>query len=252
MRPHSASSKAARVSVEDTLRQHHTSETNGLSTLESEKRRVAMGYNEFNIEDEEPLIKKYLEQFKNPLIGLLLASAIVSFLMHQYDDSISISLAVVIVVTVAFIQEYRSEQALQELKKLVPHRCHCLRDGRIVDINARELVEGDVLILSVGDRVSADCRLIEAVEFEVDESSLTGESVPVSKKTATIEVPFSSELPLADRINIAFMGTLVRHGRAKGVVIGIGENSEFGEIFHMMQQVGEKKTPLQISMDELG
>eukprot|EP01135_Chromosphaera_perkinsii_P007836 Nk52_evm28s1020 gene=Nk52_evmTU28s1020 len=246
------SAKAARLDVEETIREQHTSAENGLDSHEADRRRVAMGYNEFKVEEDDPLYMKYMEQFKDPLIGLLGASALVSVFMKQYDDAISISIAVVIVVTVAFIQEYRSEQALQELKKLVPHRCHCLRNGKVQDINARELVEGDVIILSVGDRVPADCRLIEAVELEIDEASLTGESHPASKNTATIQTPHSQELALAERFNIAFMGTLVRHGRGKGVVVGIGENSEFGDIFHMMQDVEEKKTPLQVSMDELG
>ena len=246
------SAKAARLSVEETLREQHTSDTMGLSSEEAHRRLVAMGYNEFKVEEDDPLYIKYMEQFKDPLIGLLIGSATISVLMKQYDDALSITLAVVIVVTVAFVQEYRSEQALQELKKLVPHRCHCIRDGKMHDMNARDLVEGDVISLSVGDRVPADCRLIEAVEVEIDESSLTGESMPAQKMTDTINVPHSQDLPLAERTNIAFMGTLVRHGRAKGVIVGTGENSEFGDIFHMMQSVEEKKTPLQVNMDELG
>ncbi|KAJ8958969.1 hypothetical protein NQ314_006333 [Rhamnusium bicolor] len=132
-----------------------------------------MRYNEFSVKNGDPPWKKYLEQFKNPLILLLLASAVVSACMKQFDDAVSITVAIVIVVTVAFVQEYRSEQSLQELTKLVPPSCHCLRDGTADTFLARELVPGDVVLLNVGDKVPADIRLFEAIDLTVDESSFT-------------------------------------------------------------------------------
>ncbi|XP_028673725.1 calcium-transporting ATPase type 2C member 1 isoform X1 [Erpetoichthys calabaricus] len=222
----------------------------GLSQSEVSRRRAYHGWNEFDISEDEPLWKKYISQFKNPLIMLLLASAVISVLMHQFDDAVSITVAIIIVVTVAFVQEYRSEKSLEELGKLMPPECHCVREGRLEHLLARELVPGDTVCLSVGERVPADLRLFEAVDLSVDESSLTGETTPCAKSTAP--QPAANNGDLTSRSNIAFMGTLVRCGKAKGIVIGTGENSEFGEVFKMMQAEEAPKTPLQKSMDLLG
>ncbi|KAM6967964.1 calcium-transporting ATPase type 2C member 1 isoform 1-T1 [Aplochiton taeniatus] len=222
----------------------------GLSHHEVSRRRAYHGWNEFDISEGEPLWRKYICQFKDPLIMLLLASAVISVLMHQFDDAISITVAIIIVVTVAFVQEYRSEKSLEELGKLVPPECHCVRDGRLEHLLARELVPGDTVCLSVGERVPADLRLFEAADLAIDESSLTGETTPSNKSTA--HQPAVSNGNITSRNNVAFMGTLVRCGKAKGIVIGTGENSEFGEVFKMMQAEEAPKTPLQKSMDLLG
>lgn len=181
---------------------------------------------------------------------LLLASAVISVLMRQFDDAVSITVAIIIVVTVAFVQEYRSEKSLEELGKLVPPECHCIREGHMEHLLARELVPGDTVCLSTGDRVPADLRLFEAADLSVDESSLTGETTPCSK--GTTPQPTANNGDITSRSNVAFMGTLVRCGKAKGIVIGTGENSEFGEVFKMMQAEESPKTPLQKSMDLLG
>ncbi|XP_042169014.1 calcium-transporting ATPase type 2C member 1-like isoform X2 [Oncorhynchus tshawytscha] len=220
----------------------------GLTHSEVTRRRAYHGWNEFDINEEEPLWRKYISQFKDPLIMLLLASAVISVLMHQFDDAISITVAIIIVVTVAFVQEYRSEKSLEELGKLVPPECHCVREGHLERMLARELVPGDTVCLSVGERVPADLRLFEATDLSVDESSLTGETTPCSKSTS--HQPTNNDI--TSRSNVAFMGTLVRCGKAKGIVIGTGENSEFGEVFKMMQAEEAPKTPLQKSMDLLG
>ncbi|XP_035991501.1 calcium-transporting ATPase type 2C member 1 isoform X2 [Fundulus heteroclitus] len=222
----------------------------GLSQEEVSRRRVYHGWNEFDISEDEPLWRKYMSQFKDPLILLLLASAVISVIMHQFDDAISITVAIIIVVTVAFVQEYRSEKSLEELGKLMPPECHCIRDGHLEHLLARELVPGDTVCLSVGERVPADLRLVEASDLSIDESSLTGETHPSTKTTAP--QPASSNGDISSRSNVAFMGTLVRCGKAKGIVIGTGENSEFGEVFKMMQAEEAPKTPLQKSMDLLG
>ncbi|ROL41344.1 Calcium-transporting ATPase type 2C member 1 [Anabarilius grahami] len=222
----------------------------GLTQEEVERRRAYHGWNEFDISEDEPLWKKYISQFKDPLILLLLASAVISVLMRQFDDAVSITVAIIIVVTVAFVQEYRSEKSLEELGKLVPPECHCVRDGHLEHLLARELVPGDTVCLSVGERVPADLRLFEAVDLTVDESSLTGETTPCTKTSAP--QPAATNGDITSRSNISFMGTLVRCGKAKGIVIGTGENSEFGEVFKMMQAEEAPKTPLQKSMDLLG
>ncbi|XP_045464748.1 calcium-transporting ATPase type 2C member 1 isoform X4 [Harmonia axyridis] len=221
----------------------------GLNWQEANRRRQFSGYNEFTVKDEEPPWKKYLEQFQNPLILLLLASALVSVFMKQFDDAISITVAIVIVVTVAFVQEYRSEKSLQELTKLVPPSCHCLREGTPDSFLARELVPGDVVILNVGDRVPADVRLCEATDLNIDESSFTGETEPARKNTGPVLRPNGAH---SSNTNIAFMGTLVRCGHGKGIVVSTGSNSEFGSVFKMMLEEEAPKTPLQKSMDNLG
>uniref|UniRef100_A0A673JI13 Calcium-transporting ATPase n=1 Tax=Sinocyclocheilus rhinocerous TaxID=307959 RepID=A0A673JI13_9TELE len=199
----------------------------GLTREEVTRRRAYHGWNEFDISEDEPLWKKYISQFKDPLILLLLASAVISVLMRQFDDAVSITVAIIIVVTVAFVQEYRSEKSLEELGKLVPPECHCVREGRLEHLLARELVPGDTVCLSVGERVPADLRLFEAVDLSVDESSLTGETSPSTKTSA--HQPAATNGDITSRSNIAFMGTLVRCGKAKA-----------------------PKTPLQKSMDLLG
>uniref|UniRef100_A0A1D5Q659 Calcium-transporting ATPase n=1 Tax=Macaca mulatta TaxID=9544 RepID=A0A1D5Q659_MACMU len=220
----------------------------GLSEFSVTQRRLAHGWNEFVADNSEPVWKKYLDQFKNPLILLLLGSALVSVLTKEYEDAVSIAMAVLIVVTVAFIQEYRSEKSLEELTKLVPPECYCLREGKLQHLLARELVPGDVVSLSIGDRIPADIRLTEVTDLLVDESSFTGEAEPCSKTDS----PLTGGGDLTTLSNIVFMGTLVQYGRGQGVVIGTGESSQFGEVFKMMQAEETPKTPLQKSMDRLG
>lgn len=220
----------------------------GLSWREANDRMNFVGANEFQVKEQDPLWKKYIEQFQNPLILLLLGSAVVSVCMRQFDDAISITVAIIIVVTVAFVQEYRSEKSLEELNKLVPPSCNCLREGSLEHFLARNLVPGDIVHLNVGDRVPADLRLFDSTDLAIDESSFTGETEPAVKNI----VPNKAAAGRVNKDNIAFMGTLVRCGNAKGIVVSTGERSEFGDIFRMMQAEEAPKTPLQKSMDTLG
>uniref|UniRef100_G1N5F8 Calcium-transporting ATPase n=1 Tax=Meleagris gallopavo TaxID=9103 RepID=G1N5F8_MELGA len=220
----------------------------GLSEFSVLQRRLKHGWNEFSVDDSFIFNKKMRCWFKNPLILLLLASALVSVITKEYEDAASITMAVLIVVTVAFIQEYRSEKSLEELNKLVPPECNCLREGKLQHLLARELVPGDIIYLSVGDRVPADLRLIEVTDLLVDESSFTGEAEPCNKTDGVL----LEAGDITTLSNVVFMGTLVRYGKGKGVVIGTGENSQFGEVFKMMQAEETPKTPLQKSMDRLG
>ncbi|KAK0429502.1 hypothetical protein QR680_011409 [Steinernema hermaphroditum] len=222
----------------------------GLSQSEAHLRLNYNGYNEFDVEKQESIAAKYFEQFKNPLIALLLASAIVSILMQQFDDALSITVAVVIVVTVGFVQEYRSEKTLEQLNKLVPPVAHCIRDNRSVEFLAKNLVPGDIVTLTTGNKVPADLRLIESVDLQIDESSFTGETEPKPKHARPLN---DSEATSTEHLdNIAFMGTLVRSGNARGMVIGTGKSSYFGEMFDSLTSVESPKTPLQNSMDHLG
>ncbi|CAF0901739.1 unnamed protein product [Adineta ricciae] len=251
MMPFLTSDAACRVTSQEIIKILQTDAKDGLDENEIQRRRKYYGYNDFEVDDDEPLWKKYLGQFKEPMILLLLASAVISLLMRQYDDALSITIAIVIVVTVAFIQENRAEKEIEALRRLVPPKCVCIRDGKSQHIYARDLVPGDLCILEIGDRVPADLRLTEANEMSVDESSFTGETKPSNKSVEPISFN-SRQTSISDRRNITFMGTHVLSGNAKGIVICTGENSEFGKVFQMMQQQEAPKTPLQKSMDALG
>ncbi|XP_041627361.1 calcium-transporting ATPase type 2C member 2 isoform X1 [Vulpes lagopus] len=240
--------EASKCHREDLAKAFYVDLRNGLSEFSVLQRRQVHGWNEFVADNTEPVWKKYLVQFKNPLILLLLASALVSVLTKQYEDAVSIAMAVLIVVTVAFIQEYRSEKSLEELTKLVPPECNCIREGKLQHLLARDLVPGDIVSLSIGDRIPADIRLTEVTDLLVDESSFTGEAEPCSKTDS----PLTGGGDLTTLSNIVFMGTLVQYGKGQGVVIGTGERSQFGEVFKMMQAEETPKTPLQKSMDKLG
>ncbi|KAI0669531.1 calcium-transporting ATPase [Trametes maxima] len=264
----SASARFAHTSVQDTLAHYGTSATDGLSSRRVQELLGTHGYNEFTVSTPEPLFTKFAKTiYENPLILLLCGSAVVSAVMGNIDDSVSITVAVLIVLTVGFVQEQRSEKSLEALNKLVPHHCHLIRDGKPLHMLANELVPGDIVTFTTGDRVPADVRLISAVDLEIDESSLTGETTTRRKDTETCTlvnvgngyanghgngyVPPGEPVALAERSCIAYMGTLVRNGRGAGVVISTGTLTEFGMIFSMMQEVEEKRTPLQLSMDEL-
>ncbi|XP_072823941.1 calcium-transporting ATPase type 2C member 2 isoform X2 [Vicugna pacos] len=212
--------EASKCHREDLAKAFYVDLQNGLSEFSVTQRRLVHGWNEFVADNTEPIWKKYLDQFKNPLILLLLASAL----------------------------EYRSEKSLEELTKLVPPECNCIREGKLQHLLARDLVPGDIVSLSIGDRIPADIRLTEVTDLLVDESSFTGEAEPSSKT----DTPLTGEGDLTTLSNIVFMGTLVQCGRGKGVVIGTGERSQFGEVFKMMQAEETPKTPLQKSMDRLG
>ncbi|RWS28088.1 Calcium-transporting ATPase type 2C member 1-like protein [Leptotrombidium deliense] len=243
------SEDASKYSFEEVVKLLESDAKYGLSWSEADDRIKTYRFNEFSVNQQQSLLEKYFEQFKNPLILLLLASAFVSICMQQFDDAFSITAAIIIVVSVAFVQEYRSEKSLEELNKLVPPTCNCIREGNAETFLARNLVPGDIVQLSMGDRVPADLRLIESVDLLIDESSFTGETEPVLKTTQPV---LGKNNGVASKRNIAFMGTLVRCGKGCGVVIGTGERSEFGSVFKMMQAEESPKTPLQKSMDILG
>lgn len=247
----------SQLSVADTLTELQTNGVSGLSNNQDViHRRLIHGENELNSDDEESLVMKFISSFySDPLILLLIGSAVISFWMGNVDDAVSITLAITIVVTVGFVQEYRSEQSLQALNKLVPAVAKLTRNGNTSNVLASALVPGDLVHFSQGDRIPADIRLTEAVHLTIDESNLTGENRPVKKQVEA--VPYSPEqsykdLPVTERTSIAFMGTLVRDGHGSGIVVGTGTKTEFGVVFEMMSEIEKPKTPLQQAMDKLG
>ena len=189
-----------------------------------------------------------LSQFKSFLIIILLAAAIVSALLGEIADSIIILLIVIFSGILGFIQEYRAQNAIDALKKMAAPTARVLRDGRESIIPAAKIVPGDIIFLQTGDGIPADSRLIEAINLEMDEASLTGESIPVQKKTDALK----EELPIADRNNMAYMGTSVSIGRGKAVVTATGMQTELGRIAGMLEKIETEKTPLQEGLDRLG
>ncbi|THV06634.1 Ca-transporting ATPase [Dendrothele bispora CBS 962.96] len=271
-RKNTASAKFAHTSIEDTIAYFRTSSTTGILISDIPHLQAQHGYNEFSVSAPEPALIKFAKTiYESPLILLLCGSATISAIMGNIDDAVSITVAVLIVLTVGFVQERRSEKSLEALNKLVPHHCHVIRSSQTYHILANELVPGDLVSFTTGDRIPADIRIISAVDLEIDESSLTGETEARHKDAETCAfesrqgngygigngmmngqaVIAEEAVGLADRSCIAYMGTLVRNGRGTGIVVATGSQTEFGVIFSMMQEIEEKRTPLQLNMDEL-
>jgi Ca2+-transporting ATPase len=196
-------------------------------------------------------VLRFLEKFKDPLILLLLGSALLSVLVRQYEDALSIAAAVFIVGSVGFVQEYRSEQSLEALNSLVPPRCNVLRDGQLLNILAEDVVPGDIIRLHAGDRVPADARVLVCNGLAVDESNLTGEQEPRTKVSEPLAEGVS-DAEITERRNMVFMGTLVSSGHAMCLVLVTAAATEFGKTFEEMKEIKERRTPLQTKMDELG
>ena len=254
------STEFATLSIEDTEEKLKTNVKDGLiDSEEIERRREIHGTNEVISEDDDDesgawgLLKKFLSNFiEDRLILLLIGSAVVSAILQNVGDAISITVAIVIVVLVGFIQEYKSEKSIEALNKLVPAMCHLIRFGRQSHVLATTLVPGDVVVFRVGDRIPADIRIVESVDLSLDESSLTGEPDPVHKTVDPVDTNPTGVIPISERHCIAFMGTLVKEGHGKGIVVATGKDTAFGSIFQMMSTVDKPKTPLQLAMDQLG
>jgi Ca2+-transporting ATPase len=225
----------------------------GLTREEVKRRLAQFGPNELVEKGKKPQWMLFLEQFKNFLIIILLVAAVVSGVLAftgQGDiwDPILIVVIVLFAAGLGFFQESRSEKAMEALKQMTAPTATVIRDGEEEDIPARDLVPGDIILLQTGDRIPADSRLTEAVNLKIDEAPLTGESVSVGKKTEII----SGDVPVADRKNMAYMGTTVVYGRGKAIVAATGMATEFGKIAVMLQEVKPPPTPLQLSLDKIG
>ena len=236
------------TSVDETL-DRLASGVAGLAGVEAERRLHVHGPNELQASTRESAWKTLLGQFQNVLILILLAATIVSGVLGHTLEAIVITVIVLFAVLLGFIQEYRASRALEALRRMAAPVARVLRDRQEVVLPARELVPGDVVVLRAGDRVPADVRLIQAINLAVDEAALTGESAAVEKTSAPLE---DSHLPLGDRVNLAYAGTMVVHGRGQAVVVATGMSTEFGRIARMVETVEASRTPLQENLDRLG
>jgi len=223
----------------------------GLSSIQVASLRKEHGLNKLEEEEKEHIVLRYIGQFKDPLIMLLLGSALLSVLVGQYEDALSIAAAVLIVGSVAFYQEYKSEESLEALNTLVPPRCNVIRGDETKNILAEELVPGDIIKLTSGDRVPADARVIVSSGLSVDESILTGET-EAKEKTSSPLPDTKDNTEVAQMGNIVFMGTLVCAGHATAIVVATAGETEFGRTFQEMKDIESKRSPLQNKMDDLG
>lgn len=220
----------------------------GLSQEEAKERISLYGFNEIEKKKEKSIILLFLQQFNNPLILLLVAATLFSAFIGEILDAVVILFVVVASAGLGFVEEYRSEKAAQLLRKLTLPETHVIREGKEISIPTREVVVGDIVVLRAGDRVPADLRLVETFNLRIDESSLTGESVPV-EKFATV---LPADTSLFDRVNMAYSGTLVTYGRGIGVVVATGMNTEFGKVAKIVQAEEEVETPLERRMNAIG
>ena len=235
--------------ADDVAAELETSASTGLDEAEATGRLSVYGPNELEAAAGFRPWRLLLEQFKNVLILILLIGAGLSAALGHQTEAIVISVIVAFAALLGFIQEYRAERALEALRRLAAPTATVVRAGRERDVPARELVPGDLVRLTAGDKVPADGRVCDAVGLAVEEAALTGESLPVEKITAALS---AAALPIGDRTNMAYAGTTVSHGRGSVLVVATGSRTEFGAIARMLETIERRRTPLQQSLDRIG
>ncbi len=244
-----ANEKSWHKLTESAVYEQLASSLEGLTNQEAAKRLEEIGPNEIQAAKRISAWEILLEQFKNILILILLGATAISLVLGHGVESIVITVIVLFAVLLGFIQEYRAERAIEALRKMAAPTATVLRDGNEIKIPARELVPGDVIIVHTGDRIPADSRLLEAINLQVEEAALTGESVPVEKLVVPL---FGNDLPVGDRKNMIYAGTAATYGRGKALVVATGMQTEFGKIAQLLQTVESGKTPLQHNLDKVG
>lgn len=240
------------LSVEEVFNFLKTS-VHGLTTVEAEKRLKEYGPNELEEERRFRKLALLFDQVKSPLVGVLFVAAFISLLVGKLVDAFVVVVVIALNTAVGFFQGYKAEAALQALKSLASPEAEVIRDcpekGTCIEmrVKAREIVPGDIILLDAGDKVPADARIFEAINLEIDESMLTGESTPVRKTTE----PLDKNLPVADRKNMAFSGTIVTQGRGKAVVVATGMKTEIGKIAKLIKETEKAETPFQKRTSDL-
>ena len=227
---------------------------NGLTNSKASENLEKFGFNELKAQKKVPLIIKFLEQFKDFMIIILIIAAIVSGAIsiaqgEKITDSVIILIVVIANAIIGVAQEAKAEKSLEALQKLSGYEAKVIRDGSVCVVPAKELVPGDLVVLETGDYVPADLRITEAINLKVQEASLTGESVPVEKESAKIE---EEDIPIGDMRNMLFSSSLVTYGRGKAIVVETGMNTEVGKIAGMLSNTQKQETPLQKKLNSLG
>ncbi|WP_420644761.1 calcium-translocating P-type ATPase, PMCA-type [Candidatus Leptofilum sp.] len=235
--------------VDATLQKLNSDAKSGLSANEAQKRLNQYGLNELIEKGTKSPWLILLDQLKDVMVIILIIAAIVSGYLGDFKDVVVILAIVILNAAIGFSQEYRAEQAIAALKKLAVPTVKVRRDGQLVEISARELVPGDIVLLEAGNLVPADGRLLESINLKVEEAALTGESEAVSKISESLN---EEDLPIGDRKNMVFMGTVITYGRGTAVITETGMNTELGNIAELIQGVEQEQTPLQRRLDDLG
>jgi len=242
------------LSTKEVEKKLESSKTVGLLDEEVNKRKAEYGLNELKSAKKTPLFIKFLEQFKDFMIIVLIIAAVISGAVGYMQgegitDSIIIMIVVIVNAIIGVAQEDKAEKSLEALKKMSSYSAKVIRDGKLQVVPSKDLVPGDVVVLETGDYVPADIRLIEAVNLKSQESSLTGESVPTDKYANTITDP---EVAIGDRTNMVFSSSLITYGRGKGIVVETGMNTEVGKIAGILNDTEKADTPLQQRLNKLG
>ncbi|MCM1213132.1 MAG: cation-translocating P-type ATPase [Lachnospiraceae bacterium] len=238
-------------SIQETLQQLESDLEQGLTEKNAAIRLARDGRNEMRGERKKTVIESFLAQLNDPLIYVLIVAAVVSVLLKEISDAAIIGVVVCMNAVIGMLQEGKARKALESLKKLTSPRAIVIRDGKRREIPAAELVKGDIVCLEAGCQVPADLRLTETVNLKIEESALTGESLPV-EKDAAFTGRRGEHLPLGDRYNMAYMSTIVTYGRGEGIVTAVGMQTELGQIAEMITGAKEEMTPLQKRLGELG
>ncbi|PIS09450.1 ATPase [Candidatus Beckwithbacteria bacterium CG10_big_fil_rev_8_21_14_0_10_34_10] len=231
------------------LKKLYKTSLEGLSQKEAEKRILEYGLNQLKEGKKTSPLTVFVAQFKDFLILILLGAVLISLFLGETLDGLIILSIVVLSAVLGFIQEYRSSKALEALKKMAAPEAQVLRDGVVRKILASEVVPGDILVLSLGDKVAADARLIEEIGLEINEAVLTGESFGVKKEVMVLK---DEGLGLGDRKNMIFSGTIVSRGHGRALVVGTGMETEFGKIAKLISEVKDEKTPLEKRLEKVG
>jgi Ca2+-transporting ATPase len=230
--------KAYCLTIEEVLKKLDV-DLKGLNSSVVQERQKKHGLNELPYKEAPGFVVIFLRQFLSPLIYILLASALISFFLGHTTDSGFITFVLFLNATIGTIQEYNAEKSAQALSKIVPSKSLVIREDELIEINSNELVPGDIVILHSGDKVPADMRLIDSQSLVIDESLLTGESIPVTKD-ATISL--DENTVVGDRSNMAFAGTIVNRGKATAVVTKTGLHTQIGDLAKVLQTPSTKNT----------
>lgn len=230
----------------------------GLSSAEASTRLAQNGKNKLAEGKKDSLIKRFLSQLADPMIIILIVAAVISAVTatvggegEGYADVIIIMVVVIINAVLGVYQESKAEKAIEALQEIAAATSKVIRDGKIVTVKSEDIAVGDIVVLEAGDSVPADCRIIECASMKIEESALTGESVPVTKTAEPIDPLGSDDVPLGDRKNMCYMGSSVAYGRGKAVVVATGMDTEMGKIADALTQAKDEETPLQIKLNQL-
>jgi len=222
----------------------------GLTSEEASKRIEKYGENKLKGKPKKSLFSMFLAQLKDMLIYVLLGAAVITLAIQEYVDAVIIIMVVVLNAVIGVVQEYKAGKAIEALQKMTTPKALVRRDGEVQEINSEELVPGDIVVIDAGRYIPADLRLIESANLQIEESALTGESVPSDKNARDIHI--DPKTPIGDKSNMAFMSTLATYGRGEGVVVATAMDTEIGMIAQILEEENEEMTPLQKRLDELG